>query len=213
VRAGSKETAALWRASAALREAEFGNPSAAKRNVNAALALSSGRDVKMLAALTLARAGEAAAATKLLEQLKGTESTNTMLNLYCFPTIKAAIEISRNNPSQAVLDLQAAKPYELGGTLTFPFLYPAWIRGQAYLAARDTAAAAVEFRKLIDHPGVVLNQPIGALARLQLGRTYALAGDTEKARTAYRDFLEIWKGADADVPILIAARSEYAKLQ
>ena len=213
VRADSKETAALWRASAALREAEFGNPSAAKQNVNAALSLSSGRDVKMLAALTLARAGDTANATKLLEQMKGTASTNTMLNFYCLPTINAAIEISKNNPSQAVLDLEAAMPYELGGTLTFRYLYPAWIRGQAYLAAHDRAAAAVEFRKLIDHPGMVLNQPIGSLAHLQLGRTYALAGDTGKARAAYQDFFEIWKGADADIPILIAAKSEYAKLQ
>ena len=135
-----------------------------------------------------------------------------MLKFYCLPTIDAAIEISKNNPSQAVLDLEAAMPYELGGTLTFPYLYPAWVRGQAYLAAHNGTAAAVEFRKLIEHPGIVLNQPIGSLAHLQLGRAYALAGDAGKARAAYEDFFRLWKDADTDIPILIAAKAEYAKL-
>jgi len=212
VRADSKQAAALWRAAAGLREAEFGNPAAARQNVDAALSLSSGRDVMLLAAPTLARAGDTANAKRLVEPLERTPSTNTLLKLYCLPTIDAAIEISKSNPSQAVLDLEAAMPYELGGTLTFTYLYPAWVRGQAYLAAHDGTAAAVEFKKLIDHPGIVLNQPIGSLAHLQLGRAYALAGDAGKARAAYQDFLTLWKDADADVPILIAARSEYAKM-
>jgi eukaryotic-like serine/threonine-protein kinase len=213
VRADSKETAALWRATAGLREAEFGNPAVARQNVDAALSLSSGRDVKLLAALTLARAGDPARAKKLADQLKRAALTHTMLKFYCLPTIDAAIEISKSNPSQAVLDLEAALPYELGGTLSFPYLYPAWVRGQAYLAAHDGKAAAVEFKKLIDHPGIVLNQPIGSLARLQLGRAYALAGDAGKARAAYQDFLTLWKDANLDVPILIQAKAEYAKLQ
>jgi eukaryotic-like serine/threonine-protein kinase len=215
VRADSKETAALWRAAAGLREAEFGNPAAARHNVDAALSLSSGRDIKLLAALTLARAGDTTKAKKLVEQLKleKTASTNTMLKFYYLPTIDAAIEISKNNPSQAILDLEATMPYELGGPLMFAYLYPAWVRGQAYLAAHNGTAAAVEFKKLIDHPGIVLNQPIGSLAHLQLGRAYALAGDTVKARAAYQDFFMLWKDADPDVPILIAAKAEYAKLQ
>jgi tetratricopeptide (TPR) repeat protein len=213
VRANSKETAALWRAGGGLREAEFGNPAAARQNVDAALLLSSGRDVKLLAALTLARAGDTANAKRLVEQLEKTPSTNTMLKFYCLPTIDAAIEIGKSNPSQAVLDLEAAMPYELGGPLTFAYLYPAWVRGQAYLAAHSGTAAAAEFQKLIDHPGIVLNQPIGSLAHLQLGRAYALAGDAVKARAAYQDFLTLWKDADPDIPILIAAKTEYAKLQ
>ena len=95
----------------------------------------------------------------------------------------------------------------------FAYLYPAWVRGQTYLAAHNGTAAAVEFKKLIDHPGIVLNQPIGSLAHLQLGRAYALAGDAVKARAAYRDFFMLWKDADPDVPILIAAKAEYANLQ
>ena len=212
MRADSKETAALWRAAAGFREAEFGNPAAAKQNVDAALSLSSGRDVQLLAALTLARAGDTANAKRLLQQLEKTASTNTLLKFYCLPTIDAAIEISKNNPLQAVLDLEAAMPYELGGTLTFSYLYPAWVRGQAYLAAHNGTAAAVEFRKLIEHPGIVLNQPIGSLAHLQLGRAYALAGDARKARAGYEDFFRLWKDADPDIPILITAKAEYAKL-
>jgi hypothetical protein len=123
-------------------------------------------------------------------------------------------EISKGNPSQAVRDLETATPYELGGTLSFPYLYPAWVRGQAYLAARDGKAAAVEFKKLIDHPGIVLNQPIGSLARLQLGRAYTLAGDAGKAKAAYQDFFTLWKDADPDIPIILKqAKAEYAKLQ
>jgi len=215
VRADSKETAALWRAFAGLREAEFGNPAAARHNVDAALSLSSGRDAKLLAALTLARAGDTTNAKKLVEQLKleKTASTNTMLKFYCLPTIDAAIEISKNNPSQAVLDLEATMPYELGGPLMFAYLYPSWIRGQAYLAANNGTAAAVEFKKLIDHPGIVLNQPIASLAHLQLGRAHALAGDTAQARAAYQDFFMLWKDADPDIPILKQAKVEYAKLQ
>ncbi|MGB7464960.1 MAG: serine/threonine-protein kinase [Candidatus Acidiferrum sp.] len=214
VRADSKETAALWRAAAGLREAEFGNPAAARHNVDVALSLSSGRDIKLLAALTLARAGDTTNAKKLVEQLKRekTASTNTLLKFYCLPTIDAAIENSKNNPSQAILDLEATMPYELGGPLMFPYLYPSWIRGQAYLAANNGTAAAVEFKKLIDHPGIALNQPVASLAHLQLGRAHALAGDAAQATAAYQDFFMLWKDADPDIPILTAAKAEYAKL-
>jgi serine/threonine protein kinase len=215
VRAGSKETAALWRAFAGLREAEFGNTAAARENTDAALSLQSGSDVKLLAALTLARMGDTAKAKRLVEQLERERaaSTDTMLKLYCLPTIHGAIEISKNNPSQGILHLEAAAPYELGGPLGFPYLYPVWVRGHAYMAAQNGAAAAAEFQKLIDHPGLVMNQPIGSLAHLELGRAYALSGDNAKARASYQNFLTLWKDADPDIPILIAAKSEYAKLQ
>jgi hypothetical protein len=136
-----------------------------------------------------------------------------MLKLYCLPAIHGAIEISKNNPAQGILDLEAAAPYELGGTLAFPPLYPVWVRGQAYLAAHNGVAAAAEFQKVIDHPGIVVNQPIGSLAHLGLGRAYTLSGDNLKARAAYQNFLTLWKDADPDIPIFIAAKSEYAKLQ
>jgi hypothetical protein len=215
VRAGSKETAALWRAFAGLREAEFGNTAAARENTDAALSLQSGSDVKMLAALTLARVGDTAKAKRLVEQLERERnaSTDTILKLYCLPTIHGAIEISKINPSQGILDLEAVAPYELGGPLGFPYLYPVWVRGHAYMAAQNGVAAAAEFQKLIDHPGVTMNQPIGSLAHLELGRAHALSGDKVKARASYQNFLTLWKDADPDIPILIAAKSEYAKLQ
>jgi hypothetical protein len=213
VRAGSKETAALWLVSAGLREAEFDNKAAARQNVAAALSLQSGRDVRLLAALTLARAGDTAKAKSLVEQLDRTASTDTMLRLFCLPTIHGAIEISKNSPLQGLQALEAAAPYELGGPLAFPYLSPVWVRGQAYLAAHDGVAAAAEFQKLIDHPGIVLNQPIAPLAHLGLGRAYALSGDNVKARASYQNFLTLWKDADPDIPILIAAKSEYARLQ
>ncbi len=213
VRGGSKETAALWQVTAGLREAEFGNTAAAKQDAEAALSLHSGRDVRLLATLTLARAGDTAKAKRLADELERTAATDTMLKLYCLPTIHGAISISKNNPSQGILDLEPAAPYELGGPLSFPYLYPVWVRGHAYMAAHDGVAAAAEFQKLIDHPGIVINQPIGSLAHLELGRAYVLSGDNVKARASYQNFLTLWKDADPDIPILIAAKSEYAKLQ
>ena len=213
VRADSKETAALWQVTAGLREAEFGNIAAAGRDVDAALSMQSGNDVKLLAALTLARAGDTAKAKRLIEELERTSAADAMLKLYCLPTIHGAIEISRGNPSKGIQSLEAAAPYELGGPLAFPYLYPVWVRGHAYMAAHKGLAAAAEFQKVIDHPGIVLNQPIGSLAHLELGRAYVLSGDNVKARAAYQNFFTLWKDADPDIPILIAAKSEYAKLQ
>ena len=126
------------------------------------------------------------------------------------PTLNAAIELNKGNSSQALIDLEAVAPYELsnGGNL-----YPAYVRGQAYLLEHKGTAAAAEFQKLIDHPGIVQNYVIGALAHLLIGRAYAMTGDTAKAKAAYQDFFNLWKDADPDVPILKEARAEYAKLQ
>jgi tetratricopeptide (TPR) repeat protein len=213
VRADSKETAALWQANAALREAEFGNTAVAKQQVGAALARAPGRDVKVLAAMTLARAGETARAKAIVEQLEKSEATNTMLKIYWLPTIKAAIDLNRGNSSQALIDLEAPAPYELGGPVPISGLYPVYVRGLAFLTAHNGAAAAGEFQKILDHRGIVLNLPLGALAQLQLGRAYTLSSDTAKARSTYQDFFNVWKDADPDIPILKRAREEYAKLQ
>ena len=213
VRADSKETAALWQANAALREAEFGNTAVAKQQVGAALARAPGRDVKVLAAMTLARAGETARPKAIVEQLEKSEATNTMLKIYWLPTIKAAIELNRGNSSQALIDLEAPAPYELGGPVPISGLYPVYVRGLAFLTAHNGAAAAGEFQKILDHRGIVLNLPLGALAQLQLGRAYTLSSDTAKARSTYQDFFNVWKDADPDIPILKRAREEYAKLQ
>jgi eukaryotic-like serine/threonine-protein kinase len=214
VRADAKETAAFWQVNAALREAELGHAALAKQGVAAALALAPGRDVKTVAALTLARIGEAPRAKALAEELEKDYPTNTLLKLYWLPTINASIEISKGNSSRAIVDLEPAAPYELGvGGAFVGSLYPAYVRGQAYLSAHNGTAAAAEFQKLLDHRGIVSNFVTGTLAHLQIGRAYAMQGDTEKARAAYKDFLTLWKDADPDIPILKEAKAEYAKMQ
>jgi tetratricopeptide (TPR) repeat protein len=213
IRADSKETAASWRVNAALREAELGNAVSAMEDVVGALALSSGRDVKIGAALTLARIGDALRAKALAEELEKNYPTNTILKLYWLPTINAAIELSEKNSSQAIVSLTAAAPYELGIPANNSAVYPAYVRGQAYLLAHNGTAAAAEFQKMLDHKGIVVNFVTGALTHLQIGRAYAMQGDTAKARAAYQDFLTLWKDADPDIPIYKQAKAEYAKLQ
>ena len=215
VRSDSKETAALWEANAALREAEFGDGASAKQDVTAALALAPGRDVKVFTAIALARSGEADRAKLLVKDLEKNYASNTVLKLYWLPTANAAIELNKGNPSQALVFLEAAAPYELGSPppLQLGTLYPAYLRGQAYLLAHNGTAAAAEFQKLLDHRGIVVNFVTAALARLHLARAYEMAGDTAKAKSAYQDFFSQWKDADPDVPILKEAKAEYAKLQ
>jgi serine/threonine protein kinase/Flp pilus assembly protein TadD len=224
--AGEKETAAGYEAEAALREALFGNAAEARQRAVAALGLSTGRDVQYGTALALALAGDAIRAQALADDLGKRFPENTAVQFNYLPTIHAQLALSRNDPaktsgavsSRAIEALQPAAPYELGapiGALT-PALYPVYVRGEAYLAASrpgGNGEAAAEFQKILGWPGVVQNEPIGALAHLGLARAYVLQGDTAKARSAYHDFLALWKDADADIPILKQAKAEYEKLQ
>ncbi|MGA7221584.1 MAG: tetratricopeptide repeat protein, partial [Candidatus Acidiferrales bacterium] len=175
-----------------------------------ALALSHGRDVQYEAALALAFAGDAVHAQTLADDLDKRFPEATILQFNYLPTIHAQLALSRNDSSKAVDALQAAMPFELG---VAGGLYPIYVRGEAYLAARQGSEAAAEFQKIVDHRGIVVSEPIGALAHLQIGRAYVMQGDTAKAKPAYQDFLTLWKDADPDIPILIAAKSEYAKLK
>ncbi len=215
-RADAQETAAIWQVDGALREAEFGNRALARQAVTAALKRFPGRDVKVLSALALARIGDTARAQALAKELEKNYPTNTLLKYYWVPTIEASIELSRTNPSQALRYLEAAVPYELGmvtpGTQLGP-LYPAYVRGQAYLLANNGTAAVTEFQKLLNRRGIVTNLATGTLARIQLARAYEISGDTSKAKSTYKDFLTLWSNADADVPILKQAKAEYEKLQ
>jgi len=215
VRADSKETGAFRQISSALREAEFGNSAEARQGIAKALALSSGRDVRLFAALTLARVGEAARARTIADELEKAQPSDTILKVYWLPAVRAAVELNGHNAAQALIDLEATAPYELGQPPQFQLgtLYPVYLRGQAQLMAHNGAAAAAEFQKIIDHRGIVLNYPLGALAHLGLARSYVLSGDTPRAKTAYQDFLTLWKDADPDVPVLKEAKAEYAKLQ
>ena len=141
-------------------------------------------------------------------------SEDTVVQFQYLPMIHAAVALHNGDPGRAIDALTAAGPYEVAQTNTsfiFAF-YPVYLRGWAYLSARQSIAATNEFHKILDHPGVVGNQPIGALAHLGLGRAYALAGDTAKAKSAYQDFFTLWERADAEIPILKQAKAEYAKL-
>jgi len=216
VRADSKEIAALWKAGAALREAELAETSyCARQGAKAALGLSSGRNVKIVAALTLARIGDASQAKALADELRRDYPNNSLIKFYWLPTIDAAVQLQANNPSAVLMELETAAPYELGvpPPMQTGTLYPAYLRGQAYLLAHNGSAAVTEFQKLLGHRGIVLNFVTGALAKLQIGRAYAISGDTAKAKAAYQEFLMLWKDADPDIPILIAAKAEYTKLQ
>jgi eukaryotic-like serine/threonine-protein kinase len=215
VHADAKETAALWQVNAALREAEFGNAGAARHDAVAALALVPGKEIRSVAALALARAGAAAEAKRLADGLNKDFPQDTLMQGYWLPAIRAAIELNAKNPAKAMELLKTAAPYELGQCEPFQLgmLYPVYLRGQAYLLAHQGKESAEEFQKIIDHRGIVLNFPLGALAHVSQGRAYALQGDTAKARAAYQDFLTLWKDADPDIPVLQQAKSEFAKLR
>jgi tetratricopeptide (TPR) repeat protein len=214
-RAGAKEAAAGWLVNAALREAEYGNAAEASRRVAEALRLAAGRDVKAVAALGLARAGNVAGAEVLLRSLEKEYPANTVIRVYWAPTIRAAIAIRKGNSRAALELLQTVAPYELGSPppMGLGTLYPVYLRGQAYLLARQGDAAAKEFQKILDHPNLVLNFPLHALARLQLGRAQAMLGNDSEARHAYQEFFALWKDADTDIPVLRNAKMQYARLR
>jgi eukaryotic-like serine/threonine-protein kinase len=213
-RSDFREAAALSWVMAALTEAEYGNRRVALNEIKAALTLAPGRNVKVLAALALARAGEAKSAEVLARELEADYSSNTILMLYRMPTIKAAIELSRGNARRALNILAPMEPFELGLPTPSGFapLYAPYLRAQAYLMLRNGAAAAAEIQKLRDHPGIALNSSLGALTQLQRARAAVLAKDNAAARSAYRDFLTSWGEADPDVPVLVAAKAELARL-
>ena len=215
--AAEKETAATYYATSALREALFGNVDRARQQATLAKGRASGRDVDYGLALALAYAGDANRARVLADGLGRRFPEDTTLQLTYLPTLRAKLALVRSNPQQAVDILRVAAPYELGlsalSGYNWPSLYPVYVRGEAYLAAHQGKEAAAEFQRILDHRGIVLNEPIGALAHLQLGRAYSLQGDTAKARAAYQDFLTLWKDADPDIPVFKEAKAEYAKLQ
>jgi len=215
LRASENEAAGIYEAQGALHEVLVGNKDLAKKQVRAALATSHGRDVKGFSALTLALAGDSEQATRLSNELGKAFPQDTIVQFNYLPTIRAAIRLQQADPPKAIEDLAAAIPYELGGnfeSLNF-LLYPVYLRGTAYLEQNQGAAAVVEFQKIVDHPGLVRNQPIGAIARLQLARAYVLAGDPAKARSAYQDFLTLWKDADPDLRLVKDSKAEYANLR
>jgi len=220
-RADLREPAAFVEAAAGLREALYGNASEARGRAAAALDLSKGRDVEYGAALAFAFSGDDRART-LAADLERRFAEDTEVQSIYLPTLRAVSELNSaqadaNSAARAVELLQEAARYELGAPTSVIFgfygaLYPVYVRGVALLAARRGREATAEFQKILDHRGIVMSDPIGALARLQLGRAFALSGDQNKAKAAYQDFLTLWKDADSDIAILRQAKSEYARL-
>ena len=172
-----------------------------------------GESAKTLAALALAEVKDGAHAETIARELSQRLPKATMLNNVWLPTIRAQIEISRGNPTEAIRLLQAALPNDLVQDPPHPFVYPVYARGQAYLRAQQASAAAAEFQKILDHRSLTGGFPLEPLAHLGLARARAMSGDNAGARTAYQDFFALWKDADPDIPILKEAKAEYAKLQ
>jgi class 3 adenylate cyclase/tetratricopeptide (TPR) repeat protein len=214
-RAQENETAAEYAGHNSVREALVGLAEVAKEDAQSALKSIKGKHGEGFSAIAFALAGDMANANRAIEDLTKRFPQDTVVQTRYLPMARSALALNSGNAQAALDALIAAAPYELGHTnedFTFA-LYPIYFRGQAYLMAKNGAAAAGEFQKILDHAGIVGNEPIGALAHLGLGRANALSGDTAKAKIAYHDFLALWENADSDVPILKEARAEYAKLQ
>jgi eukaryotic-like serine/threonine-protein kinase len=211
------ERAGQWQAGAAVREALFGNASEAKKKAIAALKLSRDREVEYGAAVALAFSGDFPQAQTLTDDLEKRFPEDTCVRFSYLPVLRAQLALGRGDASTAVEVLQAAVPNELGiqpSTIhaLFGALYPIYARGEAYLAQGRGSEAVLEFQKILRHPGIVISDPIGVLARLQLGRAFALLGEVSQAKSAYEDFLALWKDADLDIPVVKQAKIEYATL-
>ncbi len=216
-RTGNKEAAATYQATSGLREALFGNGDEARTRAALAMEHSVGVDVQYGSALASAYAGDGKRAQTLIDNLGQRFPEATIVQFNYLPTLRARIAVNQGNASKAVDILTTASPYELGystfSTYGWTAMYPVYVRGEAYLASHQGSEASAEFQKILDHSGIVVNSPIGALANLGLARAYTRAGDTVKAKAAYQDFFTLWKDADPDIPILKEAKAEYAKLQ
>jgi serine/threonine protein kinase/tetratricopeptide (TPR) repeat protein len=209
-RNGDKESAANYLAYFAGTEADFGNSSRAIADASDALALMAGRNVRVTVALTFAVGGRVSPSQKLADHLNHEFPLDTLMQGFSLPAIRSCIERQKGNPTKAVETLRVTTTYELSRDVA---LYDVYLRGLAYLDLRQGREAAVEFQKVLDHPGVVGFSDQGALAHLGLARAYALQGDTTKAKAAYQDFLALWKDADPDIPIFKQAKAEYATLK
>jgi DNA-binding winged helix-turn-helix (wHTH) protein/Flp pilus assembly protein TadD len=213
--ADKAEATADYQAGSAIREALYGNGIEGRKLARASLGVSKDENPAFLSSLALAVTGDTSGAQGMANELAARYPEDTIVQFIYLPTLRSWIALSRKDSANAIELLQTTGPYELGdeGGCGFPIaLYPVYARGEAYLAARRGPEAATEFQKILDHPGVVLMAPFGALAHLGMGRAYALQGETAKARAAYQDFFTQWKDADPDIPVLLAAKAEYAKL-
>jgi tetratricopeptide (TPR) repeat protein len=237
VRNGHKESAAIWQANAALREAGLGNASASRKIAgNALKMLPSSQAVEVETALALAMAGETARANSLAQDLNHRFPLDTQVQALWLPTIQAQLALNSGDAAGALNRLHATTSMDLAAIqflANVSCLYPVYVRGEVYLAAGNGDAAAGEFQRILDHSGITWNCWTGSLAQLGLARAYALQagigaaarGKSEsaakaansaalsKAGNAYREFFVLWKNADPDIPVLREARAEFDRLQ
>jgi len=197
----------------ALQLAEAGDDSSAERAVREGTALRLGRYNDLVFALVAARTGNIETAERLADGISRESPQDTLLQYYSLPVIRAAIKLNQKDPAGAIEILRPAERYELAYTPGFNSVYPAYLRGLAYLQLGEGRAAVPEFQELLDHSAIVGRHVIGALAHLQIGRAQAMAGDKDAARKAYQDFLTLWKAADPDIPVYRQAKAEFAALQ
>jgi tetratricopeptide (TPR) repeat protein/predicted Ser/Thr protein kinase len=214
---GRRERAGLFEAARAVWEAFYGNGAAARQSAGKALALGRGRHVDYAAAFALALSGSLPQSRALGEDLAREFPEDTSVQFLYLPTLRALFSLDAGDPAAAIQALQIAARYDLalgriGFIGRFGALYPSYVRGLAYLAARQPTEAAAEFQRILDHRSIVLVDPMDAMARLQLARAHALTGDTAKAKSVYSDLLALWKNADPGISMLAQARAEYARL-
>ena len=191
----------------------FGYPADAKGKAAQAIDLSSDAEVRAYAALTLACVGDVTKSASILADLAREFPDNQFLRLVLAPMVQAEQDLQKNQPADAVTALETTRPYEFGAGPRSVGYVPVYLRGLAYLKLKDGVKAAAEFQRILDHHGVSAFDPEYPLARLNLARAYLLQADTAKAKTAYQDFFAMWKDADPDVPVLVAAKAEYERLK
>jgi eukaryotic-like serine/threonine-protein kinase len=217
LRAQQPDRAAGYEASFAVYQALIGYPREAIGRASAALKLSKGRDIEYVAGLALGMAGDLSQAEELSRDLQSRFPEDTVVNRFYLPVLGAVIATKNRAPQTAIDLLQVALPGEMAlvgdGSAILGNVHSAYVRGEAFLSAGHASEALSEFQKLLDHPGLRFNDPLGSLAQLQVGRAYALIGDRIKTRSAYETFFSRWASADADVPILISAKAEYQAIQ
>jgi serine/threonine protein kinase len=220
--AGSLERAAAYETAMAVWEAWYGNAEAAQRSAMHVLDGVTGRHVTYASALALAIAGDTVRAQEIADDLDSRFHEDTSVRFSYLPTLHALLALKNNDPSRAIELLRPAATYEFAqpgisfygaGGVAFGAMYPTYVRGLAYLALRKAAEATGEFQKILDHPGVVLEDPMGALARLQLARAWLMAGERGKAKASYGELLQVWKDADSSIPVVSQARAEYTRLE
>jgi eukaryotic-like serine/threonine-protein kinase len=197
----------------ALQNAEAGRAIQARKIQDQALQSKLERNQRMVLALSLARSGRTEEAERLADQVSQEAPLDSTVQRYLVPTVRAAVKLQQHDPDAAIDLLRGTAQYDLAYTLSFDYLYPAYIRGLAYLESGDGRSAAGEFQKLIDNPGLCWESITGPLARLQLGRAQRLMGDNASARKSYEEFLTIWKDAGPGVPVYRQAKAEYAQLK